>query len=161
MPADNDTLSAVGDLCGPVVLNQIGAPDAAARWTLTGPYAGVAGVFEKATTKADYDAGTWSPLASVVRQDTFNVLANGAVAGLTNLTLDFVAPSLFGLYAVRFRLTAIASGAVAAQVVTTARALTDPSAFMATMALELTRIRFGIGLLTDTDLSAIPDTGSA
>ena len=40
MPADNDTLSAVGDLCGPVVLNQIGAPDAAARWTLSGTYGG-------------------------------------------------------------------------------------------------------------------------
>lgn len=50
MPADNDTLSAVGDLCGPVVLNQIGAPDAAARWTLSGTYGGASVVFEKVVT---------------------------------------------------------------------------------------------------------------
>lgn len=164
MPSANNTLQYVGDVCGPILLAATtpSGPDAAARFTLSPStsYAGAAVVFEKVNTAAEYAAGTWTPLASVVRQDTFNVLANGAASGLTNLTFDCVVPSLYGLYAIRLRLAAISTGAIGVQAVTTARSLTDPAAFFAQMALELTRMRVGMSILTDTDLASITGTDS-
>lgn len=163
MPASNATLQYIGDACGPVLLalQSPTGPDAAARVTLSGTFAGLSLVFEKANTKAAYDADAWSPLASVMRQDTFNVLPNGVVTGLAGGTaLDFIVPSLFALYAIRVRCTAITSGGAAVQCVTTSRSLTDPAQFMTKMALELTRIRVGISALTDIDLGAIDGSDS-
>ena len=160
MPASSDTLQNVGEASAMALsLQSPTGPDAAARWTLSGTYGGATLVFEKASTKAAYDAGLWAPLASVVRQDTNNVLANGELAGLTNRTLDVVAPSLLGLYAVRCRLAALGSGGVVVQGVTTAGSLSDPSALMATVALELIRVRLGLSALTGTDLSGLTTAG--
>jgi len=161
MAADSDILQYVGDLCGPVILaaQTPTGPDAAARFTIGPPsggsYSAATLIFEKCNTLADYTAENWTPLSSVVRQDTYNVLPNGTVSGLTNQTLDFVAPSLYAMYAIRARLSAIGSGSMSVQVVTSARSLTDPSALQSKIALELTRIRVGISQLADVELEDI------
>jgi hypothetical protein len=160
MAADSDTLRYVGDLSGPVVLagQSPSGPDAAARWTIGPPsggsYSAATLVFEKCNTAADYAAENWTPL-TVVRQDTLNVLPNGTASGLTNVTLDLVAPSLYAMYAIRARLSAIGAGSISVQVVTSARSLTDPSALQSKIALELTRMRVGLSQLVDVDLGDI------
>jgi hypothetical protein len=154
MAADSDTLTLVGDLSGPVLLGLVGTPDVAARWTLSGTYTGATIVFEKVVTQADYAAANWTPLSNVVRQDTLNNLANGVISGLTNQTLDIVASNLSGLYAVRARLTAISTGSVYVQVVTTARNLTDPTAILARQALRLDQLTLGLSALLGEDLTA-------
>lgn len=159
MPATNNVLQYAGDVCGPLVLSQT-SPDASARFTVSGTYAGATLVFEKAVTKAEYDAGTWTPLAGVVRQDTLNVMPGGTASGLASVVTDFVAPVLYGLYAVRCRLAAVGSGSLAVQAVTTPRSLTDPNQLLARVALGLDRLAVGVSELTGTDLTEITSADS-
>lgn len=160
MPYGNNSglpLTVANDAITVVLANSALSQDAQAAFTVTpylGSYTGVTVVFEKAFTKADFDAGTWTALSGVSRLDTGVALAGNTISLPNSGSINFGVSFPPGFYAIRMRIVAITSGGL------TVECLTAPAGSAAAQLLVqatltntyMKAVALGLSFQTDTDL---------